>query len=94
MKASEKISQLLEVGQEVELELREKEDAFYTGKVVELGENYLVLSRKASMDVEQGGEKVLTKSYKVTTLILLKDIRALSVMELISQDEMLTTDDG
>ena len=82
LKAVERIKQIAKEGQTIEVELRDKEDSSQLGEVVFVGDDYVEFIRNVKSEIAQEDDdsKIVT-AYEVTTIILLGDIRAFSVLK-------------
>lgn len=85
MTFNDRIKDLTVVGQRVEIELRSKDDAFYVGEIVEVGVDYLLLSRETNADtsvMDNNGQttNVAENKYKIVSIINFSDIRVFSIL--------------
>lgn len=85
MTGIEKLKEMAKVGQKIEIELKTKEAAFYAGIIKESGDDYLIIEDQRQAEIKskdaEGNEDSYTEIYKISTLIFLNDIRALSIVD-------------
>lgn len=85
MTRNEKLKEMAVTGTKVELELSTKEDAFYTGIVKEVGDDYVILDRQGTTEIKskdaEGNDESYTEIYIISSIILIDDIRVLSVLK-------------
>lgn len=77
-----RLQQLAEKGLHVEVELRDKEGELPVGKISFVGGDYLEFTREATQEIAVPGSKsdVTSTTVEITTIIALKDIRAISML--------------
>lgn len=78
----ERLRQLAKKGLAVEVELRDKEGELPVGKISFVGGDYLEFTREDKQEIAVPGSKndVTSTIVEITTIIALKDIRAISML--------------
>jgi len=82
LKFTARINQLVEEGQMVELEFRDKTDSRQVGKVLFVGDDYIEFTREVKSEaVQEGSDEKSITIFNLTTIVLLSDIQAFTILK-------------